>query len=63
MLDPVRIKAHAFHLGSCSAIILATNSVAQKKFGPALRREDFDRQHRRWSDQDPKLALFGDDEQ
>ena len=62
MLDPVRIKARAFHFGSCSAIILASNSVVQEKFGPTLRRVDFDRQHHRRSDQDPILALFGDDE-
>ena len=47
LLDAVGIGAHAFHLGSYPAIVLATDSIIQQKFGPTLRRVNFDWKHRR----------------
>jgi hypothetical protein len=51
-----------FYVGSYPAIVLATDSIIQQKFGPTLRRVDFNRKHRRRPDEDPVLALFGDNE-
>ena len=62
MLNPVRIEAHAFHLGPRPAIVLGIDSVIQDKFGPTLRRVDFDREHGRRPDQDSVFPLFGDEE-
>jgi len=62
MLNPVRIEAHAFHLGARAAVVLGIGSVIQDKFGPTLRRVDFDREHRRRPDQDSVFALFGNNE-
>lgn len=61
MSNPAGVKTHAFHLGSCAPIVLSTDSIVQEKFGPPLRRIYIDRLHRSRTDQNPVIALFGND--
>jgi hypothetical protein len=59
---PIRIEAHPFYFGARAAIVFRVDCVVQEKFGSAYWVVDFDRQHRRRTDEYSVFALLSDHE-
>ena len=62
VLNPAGIETHPLYFGLRAAIVLCASGVVQKKFGPAFRAVDLNRQHRSWTNEYSILALFCDHE-